>query len=347
MVIMKTADWLKAPLWVAGLAGTTKSFLKNPLLGDPALNARGLHRERVGLAWRMAERRRAAIARRVRPEHRAAFDRDGFIVMENYLPDDVFAAMVARLRSTPLPAREMRQGQTVTRMIPLGPAIRARLPEVGRVMADRDLTAAIQYAASTAGPPVWFLQTVIAAPDIKTPDPQTELHADTFHPTAKMWLFLQDVGPEDGPFQYVPGSHRLTPARLDWEYRTSLTARDDPRLHHAHGSFRVRPDELAAMGFPPPKIMAVKANTLVIADTFGFHARTPSPKPTLRMEVHAYLRLNPFYPFSMPGFRALPGIAERQLDLYLGYTDLEKRLTGGGQTWKPVGSVTADAPAVL
>lgn len=344
---MKTTDWLKTPLWLWGLTGTTKSFLKNPLLGDPDLNRRGLHRERVSLAYRMAERRRAAIAGRVRPEHRRQFDETGLIILDDYLPPQVFESLVARVRATPLPAREMRQGQTVTRMIPLGPAVRRRLPEVAGIMADRDLTAAIRYAASAAGPPVWFLQTVIAEPGRAAVDPQTELHADTFHPTAKMWFFLQDVGPDDGPFQYVPGSHRLTPERLEWEYRTSLTARDDPRLHHAHGSFRVRPEELGAMGFPSPRVMTVKANTLVVADTFGFHARTPSPRPTLRMEVHAYLRLAPFSPFAWPGVRALPPIAERQLDLYLGWTDLEKRLRGGGQTWTPVGDVTADSPAVL
>ncbi|BBE74730.1 phytanoyl-CoA dioxygenase family protein [Oharaeibacter diazotrophicus] len=344
---MKTADWLKAPLWLWGLAGTSKSFRANPLIGDPGLNARGLHRERVALAWRMAERRRAAIASRVAPEHRRQFDENGFVVVENYLPDDVFARMVASLRTTALPAREMRQGETVTRMIPLGPSVLARLPEVRGVVRDREIGAAIRYAASTAGPPVWFVQTVIAEPGRGRPDPQCDVHADTFHPTAKMWLFLQDVGPDDGPFRYVPGSHRLTPARLDWEYRTSLTARDDPRLHHAHGSFRVRPDELAAMGFPEPRVMTVRANTLVIADTFGFHARTPSPKPTLRMELHAYLRLAPFSPFAWPGVRALPGVSARQLDLYLGWTDAQARLTGRGRVWKPVGEVTADSPAHL
>jgi hypothetical protein len=344
---MKATDLLKAPLWLAGLAGSAKSFRKNPLIGNAALNERGLHRERVSLAWRMAERRRAALAPGVKPEHREAFDRDGFIVIPDYLPRDAFDRLVASLRTTPLPAREMRQGQAVTRMIPLGPSVLAGLPEVRRVVEDRSVSNAIRYAASTAGAPVWFVQTVIAEPDRGGLDPQTEVHADTFHPTAKMWFFLQDVGDDDGPFMYVPGSHRLTPGRLEWEYRTSLTAREDKRHHHAHGSFRVRPDELAAMGFPQPRRMTVKANTVVIADTFGFHARTPSPKPTLRMEVHAYLRQAPFWPYASRGLRSLPGIAERQLDFYLAWSDLQKRAFKANQVWKPVGNVTADSPAHL
>jgi len=337
---MISLDWLKTPIWAAGLVGGTKSFLKNPLLGDPKLNERGLHRTRISLAWRAAERRRAILAQRVDPDHRAAFDRDGFVILENVLPEADFDQLVETLRTRPLPAREMRQGQTVTRMTPVGPSVLRDLPAAERVIADRRIRGLIQYAASTGGFPAWFIQTVIAEPDRETPDPQTDVHADTFHPTAKLWLFLQDVGEDDGPFMYVPGSHRLTPERLAWEHRTSLTARDDPRLHHAHGSFRVRPHELAEMGLPEPRKVTVKANTLVVADTFGFHARTPSSKPTLRMELHAHLRQNPFSPWAGPGVTSLPGINRRQVDLFLAYKDFTAR----SFIWKDVGHVTANSP---
>lgn len=341
---MSARDWLLKPLHAVELAGSTKSFRKNPILGDPELNRRGLHRRRVEVAARFAERRRAALAGPVDAAHRAFFDENGYVALPGFLAADAFERLVDRLTSIPLPAREMRQGSTVTRMIPLGPGVLGSLPEARAVTRDAALDALIRYCGSNNSPPVWFVQTVIAAARGKRPDPQTELHADTFHPTAKLWLFLQDVGEDDGPFMYVPGSHRLTPARLDWEYRTSLTARDDPRSHHAHGSFRIRPDELAALGLPQPMKMTVKANTLVIADTFGFHARTPSPKPTVRMELHAHLRQSPFNPLALPGLRALPGVAERQLDLYLAIADLKTRF-GISNIWKDVGAVTADAPA--
>lgn len=341
---MRSVDWWKAPLFAAGLIGSTKSFVKNPILGDPKLNERGLHRTRIQMAWRAAEKRRAALAGRVDPAHKAAFDRDGFVRVENALPAADFDALKHALTTETFPAREMRQGQTVTRMIPLGPSVLARLPVAERVVADRTVRGLVQYAASTGGFPAWFVQTVIAEPDRRKIDPQTEVHADTFHPTAKLWLFLQDVTEDDGPFRYVPGSHRLTPERLDWEYRTSLTARDDPRAHHAHGSFRVRPEELEAMGLPQPVKVVVKANTLVVADTFGFHARTPSARPTLRMELHAHLRQNPFSPWSGPGPTSLPGIDRRQVDLFLAWSDLKRKLFGVNSIWKDVGSVTANAP---
>lgn len=346
VAVATIGDWLRMPMWLAGVAGTAKSFRQNPVIGSPRLNEWGLHRARVDLARRMAARRRAVLGRALSPELRRRYDEDGFVLLENHLPADVFDALVARVRSTPLPAREMRQGRATTRMISLGPAALARLPEVRRVVEDPSVAALMRYAAAANGPPVWAIQTVFADPDGDV-DPQTELHADTFHSTAKAWLFLQDVGEDDGPFAYVPGSHRPTPERLAWEYEQSLTARDDPRAHHGFGSFRVRPEELAAMGLGPARPVTVKANTLVVADTFGFHARTPARNRAPRVEIHGYLRLAPFSPLALPSVRSLPGIAERQLDLYLAFSEFERRLLGRPMVWTPVGSLTADAPRVL
>src|SRR5437016_4485285 len=79
------------------------------------------------------------------------------------------------------------------------------------------------------------------------PDPQTALHADTFHPTVKAWLFLTDVAADAGPFTYVPGSHLLTAQRLAWERRMSLAARRSPDADTREGSFRIDPGELPAL----------------------------------------------------------------------------------------------------
>ncbi len=101
-----------------------------------------------------------------------------------------------------------------------------------------------------------------------------------------------------GPFFFVPGSHKLTKERLEWEYECSLSAAKDLRSHHASGSFRIKADELASLGLPQPKKMAVPENTLIVADTFAFHGRTPSDKPTVRSEIHWHMRRNPFLPWN-------------------------------------------------
>ena len=120
----------------------------------------------------------------------------------------------------------------------------------------RDL---IAYAASNTGGVTFQLQSIIIDAVNPEQDPQTRLHADTFHPTAKAWLFLDDVADDQGPFSYVPGSHRLTPERLAWEYRQSLDARRSPERMHREGSLRIDESELASLGLPPARRFAVPA----------------------------------------------------------------------------------------
>lgn len=338
---------VKAVGWVAGVLGAEKSFVANPIIGSPRLNRMGLHRSRVALAAAMAARRRKAMAVGIDPADREAFDRDGFVIKRDYLPPDIFAKLRREILSGPLPAREMRQGQTVTRMIPLGPDLAARLPTARAVIGNAPLRALTGYVAGRAGEPHAFLQTVIAEPASGGRDPQTALHADTFHSTAKYWLFLHDVGEDDGPFIYLPGSHRLTPERLEWEYRQSLGARDEGRRHHSLGSFRINPAQAKALGYGDTVRVAVPANTLVVADTYGFHARAPSDRPTLRIEIHGTLRRPPFAPWNGFDVQALPGVRGRQLDLFLGYADWRSRRSGKPHIWRDVGEVRADAPATI
>ena len=51
------------------------------------------------------------------------------------------------------------------------------------------------------------------------------------------------------------------------------------------------------LGFGEPKAFAVPQNTLVVADTVGFHARGLSARPSVRVEIWAYGRRNPFLPW--------------------------------------------------
>jgi hypothetical protein len=78
----------------------------------------------------------------------------------------------------------------------------------------------------------------------------------------------------------------------------SLAAAQSPDGETRQGSFRVDRDELPALGLPEPRIFAVPANTLVVADTFGFHARGPSTGRSLRVEIWAYGRRSPFVPWA-------------------------------------------------
>ena len=104
------------------------------------------------------------------------------------------------------------------------------------------------------------------------------------------------MGEEDGPFSYVLGSHKVTPQRMAWEKRISENADTIENKYSARGSLRIMPDELSALGYGQPVKMVVKANTLIVADTHGFHARCPSYKETTRVEIYGSLRRNPYLP---------------------------------------------------
>lgn len=344
--MMTPLDVLKTPLWIAEIAGSAKSFVANPILGNPTLNEKGLHLARVRTAARLGQWRRARLARHLDAADRAAYDRDGYVLKENFLPAETFDHLRQEVFGRTFHAREMRQGRTVTRIVPLPASLLAAMPATREVVESRPLRAAMHYMSTRGGEPTFFIQTIIADATRKASDPQTELHADTFHSTVKCWLFLHDVGEDDGPFTFVPGSHRLTPERLDWEYRQSIGARSAGG-HHAFGSFRVRPEDLPSLGYGQPVRVAVPANTLVIADTFAFHARTPSDKPTVRVEINGNLRRNPFLPWTGLDPLSLPGIRHNQMSLYLKYLDWREKRTGRRHIWRDVGEVTVDAPAVI
>lgn len=77
---------LLAPVYALQLATGAKSFLDNPLIGSRRLNERGLHVARVRLADAMCRWRRRRLARKVHPEWREDFDRDGFVAIPDIVP---------------------------------------------------------------------------------------------------------------------------------------------------------------------------------------------------------------------------------------------------------------------
>ncbi len=332
---------LKAPLWVAAIPTSAKSFVGNPVIGSPRLNRWGLHVARLKAAASMTRLRRGWLARWVAADRRSAFARDGFVVMPDFLPAPAFERLRAEVLDTPWDAHEMRQGSTVTRRILLDVgALRQDRPTLAAFLENSDLLALIRYIASTGGAPAFSIQCILANQAGAADDPQCAVHADTFHSTAKAWFFLHDVGPDEGPFLYVLGSHVLTPQRLAWEREQSLSARTSAQRDHAEGSFRISADDLGRLGLPAPRSIAVRANTLIVADTFGFHGRTPSPVATRRIEVYGSLRRNPFMPWtgldplSLPGVKSRVGSALVVLD----------RLGIARMPWRPVGRVRLDAP---
>jgi hypothetical protein len=330
-----------SPWWIAQIATKAKSFRDNPVLGSPTLNRWGLHVARRRGAARLAERRRSRLAAGVAPVERAFFESNGYFIRRDALDPPAFDALRREILVLRAPAREMRQGPAVTRRLGLDDGQLLDMPACRDFVKSGGVRALIHYAASCAGEPTFAVQSIISGPASFERDPQTVLHSDTFHPTAKAWLFLSDVGGDDGPLSYVPGSHRLTPLRLAWEREQSLAASRSMDLMHSEGSFRIDDAGLCAMGLPPPVRFTVPANTLIIADTSGFHARAPSPRPTRRVEVYATLRRTPFVPWTGGHPLALRPIAGRHTALDSAVQDLVERAGLRRSPWRFVGERSA------
>jgi hypothetical protein len=322
---MNPARYLLAPWWVLQLATGAKAFSENPLIGSPRLNSWGLHTMRVRVAHVMADWRRRRLRHLVSREDAAAFDRDGFVCIRDFLPPETFAELRDQVLNYAAPAREQAQGDTITRRYSLGPTAQAALPGVRSLLCNARWRGLLRYVWSFDAEPLIYIQAILSHRYDAPPDPQTALHADTFHPTVKAWLFLTDVADDEGPLTYVAGSHRMTQARLDWERARSIQVHNGLDRLSARGSLRISEDELPALGLPPATRFAVPANTLVVADTNGFHARGLSARPSTRVEIWADGRRNPFLPWTGLNLTGLPGLAERRVPLWWKVHDRLKR----------------------
>ncbi len=334
-------DLILLPIWSIQLLTGAKSFADNPIIGSETLNRRGLHVHRLRLAHRLAAMRRQRLSTRVSAEDRDVFNRDGVLIKPDFLPADWFRDLVAEVRGYRGPGREMLQGDTVTRRIALDPKTLAEMPAVGKLLEASAFQGILRYVNSFDAEPMFYLQTILTHVRRGSPDPQLKLHADTFQPSVKAWLFLTDVEERAAPFVFVPGSHQATEARLAWERAMSIAVSSDGERLSRRGSFRIDPSDLVVVGLPPPKVVAVSANTLVVADTFGFHSRGLSDLPSMRVEIWAYGRHSPFVPWTFSALWRSRRIARQRVGMFWWWGDQLEKIGGRRNVWRRRDAISA------
>jgi hypothetical protein len=313
-----------------------KSFRSNRWVGSQRLNRLGLHVARKRVADAFAGVRRAWLGTHLPEADRRAMDRDGMLVKPAFLPPDELTAIREEILSALWPTIEMAQPPASTRRVNLDAQLcEGRFPALARVINNPALLRALRYAAGCPGTPIVGLQIIRSDGVAAGHDPQTDWHRDTFHSAGKAWLFLHDVPADQGPFAFVPGSHRPTPAHWAWEQAQSELASAEPNAMHANGSFRVDEATLKQLGYPETYTAEVPGNTLVVADMSGFHRRTPSTKPTVRVELYFSLRRNPFFAGLVPSLLGLPFL-RRQWGGWV-YGVYSWLLARGTHSWIPLG----------
>lgn len=143
----------------------------------------------------------------------------------------------------------------------------------------------------------YYAYQLIHGDHTKNPDNQKYLHKDTFHSTYKLWYFVDDVTLDMGPFEYSYKSHKSTWQRLKWEYQMSCAVSVDKSHTNRGGAFKISAEELSKIQAKPPTKLIVKANSMVIADTKGFHRRGDAPIGSSRISLYANFRPLAFLPF--------------------------------------------------
>jgi hypothetical protein len=254
-------------------------------VGSVLANRLGLQLARIATvngAFRMRSRTVDADIREVV----AAYERDGVAVVENFLPADVFEQIREECR------KAHEAGQFKSEVVEDNSIVEESLV----LKKSKQLPTTYETLAHHE----WLLRVVSAitrlpAPDeieleisymTKTPDaPQPKrlvgtnyLHADTHYPSAKAWLFLEDIDEENGAFVYAKGTQKMTPAKLVYEYsaavRVAKAERDGtmgvtvpPTIVRAPTGWQrkaMKIEEVACGG---------KANTLLLGNVGGFHKR--------------------------------------------------------------------------
>lgn len=287
----------------------------------------------------------ALLGTSIDPALKHAFLNDGYMVVKNALPQQEFEKIKSEVKNVRAEVRECQQGDTLTHRILINDKINSELPACDAMLKSEQYLSLHKFASGKNSRPVSYIQTIKNHFIDGPADPQKNLHSDTFHPTMKSWYFLDDCNSNNGPFTYLPGSQRLSIARLKWEYKKSITISKLGDPYSINGSFRATPEDLAEMGLGDPIGLSVPANTLVIANTHGFHRRGDAAKRSMRTEIWSISRSNPFNPF--PGFDlpAFTRIQDRVLTWYREYCDKKAASQGAKSSWHIVSAVnTLDDP---
>jgi len=291
-IVCKYSSTVPTEVSIASASSGEKQFFRdtNKVLSNTLWNQRGLHVLRVIFAWYIhQENTKKAIS-----TTSYQLSEHGVATIENFVPKDCIKALKREIRSFPKGPVHKVSGTNIIseftgKEFPYLRGISGNIANVVLKVIGREKDPqAIQLHDKNL-----FVQRVVNEPNDN--DIQKTFHSDVFFPAIKYWWFPREVQ-ASGAFEYGVLSPRLTSEVLDWHYKQSISAtlgnyeswRGDG---HREGSFRVSEEEMKSMGVTP-KTFTVPANTLVIANVFGFHRRGHTDKEVLRDAVHGSIRVN-------------------------------------------------------
>lgn len=181
----------------------------------------------------------------------------------------------------------LHHGPNHLNLVSYGTSEAERYPAIARFYEDRrfvELMSAAERRILGRADGTRHYEILVQGPGEQN-DPESDLHSDIFFHTHKAWFYLNDVGLENGPLVVVPHSQKMTLLHLRDIYLESIGSNK--------GSRRLSKSQLERYGLLE-KVVIVPANTLVIANTHGFHCRRRGTPGSQRHALHWTTRSHPF-----------------------------------------------------
>ena len=253
------------------------------------LNELGLHLYRIILANRIYEKRGP-----IQSEMGEKFFNEGYLLIEDFLPEKEFNNIKNNFNNNVLPnyPNGVKYKFDATEFFSKNKQFYDLIKDCARVKN-------FAYDAPNGIPRTEFWNHFL-----EKDDPQYKFHTDTFQPTCKFWLYLEDIELDQGPMHLIVKSHICDEKRLKWDFENSLLSKDSTLWNrrvqnNSHpGSFRIFENssseeeaaEIDRLGYKNIKAMVGRKNTLLAANTYCFHKRGMGKKNSYRRTLTSQYR---------------------------------------------------------
>jgi hypothetical protein len=224
-------------------------------------------------------------------EQSNTLSQEGLLIWPNFLKPEEFQQVCKESKSlfknTKAKHTTLHHGPNELNLVPYGEVESDLYPSIMRFYKDRrliELMSAAERRSLDLADGTRHYEILVQGPG-EQHDPETDIHSDIFFNTHKAWFYLEDIRPENGPLVVVPRSHRMTLLHILDTYRESITKNS--------GSRRLSKSQLNRYGLLEKEVI-VSANTLVIANTHGFHCRRRGTPGSQRQALHWSVRSHPF-----------------------------------------------------
>lgn len=215
----------------------------------------------------------------------------GIVVIPNFFPEEVFKKIKAECdgldikvynERTPHIKRDTFVRDRIPSIVPTVEKYLSKNPYINNVVGAALRKDILIY------PKVQIEKTSYHEEDLgkQTTDVRSDnLHFDVSYPTYKTFLYLTDTDEDNAAYNFVPGSSKMTLARLWMEYKMSLMFYwkwDEKR--RCTETPKVSSEFVKGQGLNI-KSMVGKSNTLVITNTMGYHRRGTFSSTKLRYVI--------------------------------------------------------------